>query len=466
MRMALIYPPVEQIDDNSALKAQEKNLGLFPPLTLCYVAAVMEQAGHAVDLVDVNALGLSVEEVVERVRRFDADLVGFTVTTFMFHNALRWIRAYRERIGKPVLIGGAQLGLYPAETMTHPEIDFALMGEAETNLPAFLSAWESGGDLQGVAGLCFRRNGSLVVTQPNDKPGEIDAVPFPARHHLPNERYYSIISRRRNFTAMITTRGCPFHCVFCAQQAKLRVRSAGNVLEEITEVHERYGVREIDFFDTNFTVDKGRATEIARGIVQRKLPVEWTLRTRCDLVDRDLLRAMGRAGCRLIMYGIESADEGILKNLRKETSVEQIRRVMGWTHEAGIRTLGFFMIGSPGETRGTIRRTVRMAKELRLDHIQVTKTTPFSGTELYKRYVEKTGDDNWRRYILDPSAKTVFGLIGTDLTPAEVQQAIRRMYIEFYFRPLHILRLLVHAGSFRVVAKYAAAALDMLRSRE
>ena len=465
MRVALIYPPVEQIDDNSSLKAQEKNLGIFPPLTLCYVASIIEEAGHEVDLIDVNALRLSVEEVAERIRRFHADLLGFTVTTYMFHNALRWIRVYKNILQKPVLVGGAQLGLYPKEILTHPEIDYALIGEAETNLPAFLSAWDRKKDLEQVPGICFRRNGSVIVRDPSTVPREIDTIPFPARHHLPNERYYSFISRRSNFTTMITTRGCPFHCIFCAQQAKLRVRSAGNVLDEMTEIYERCAIREIDIFDTNFTMNKKRAVEISHGMNDREFHMEWTARTRCDLVDRPLLQAMARAGCRLIMYGIESGDENILRNLKKEIALEQIREVIRWTHEAKIRSLGFFMIGSPGETRETVMRTLQLAKELDLDHIQVTKTTPFSGTELYKRYVEETGDDNWRRYILDPSEKGVFKLIGTHLTSQEVQSLIRHMYIAFYFRPLHILRLLFRSGSIRIAKRYAVAAIDMLRSR-
>lgn len=466
MRVTLLYPPVEQIGDNSSLKAQERNLGVFPPLTLGYVASVMEEAGHEVDLIDANALRLPMEGLVDRIRRYDPSLMGFTITTHMFHNTLDWIRRTKAALGRPVLVGGVHVGLYPRETLAHPEIDYALIGEAETNLPGFLEALEEGGDLNRVPGLCFREDGSVVVTEVDPDERDIDAIPFPARRHLPNDRYYSFITRRLNFTAMTTSRGCPFRCVFCAQRGRLRLRSAGNVLDEIAECCERYGVREIDIFDTTFTAGKKRVHEICRGVCDRGLDLEWTLRTRCDVVDRDMLRAMARAGCRLIMYGIESADEGILGNLNKEISIDRIREVIRWTREAGIGTLGFFMIGSPGESAETVERTMRLARELKLDHIQVTKTTPFPGTELYERYVRETGDDNWRRYVLDPVGKQVFRLIGTELTTAEVQRYIRRMYMEFYFRPIHILRSLVRAGSLRLVKRYARAALDMLRSRE
>ena len=466
MRVTLIYLPVEQIDDNSSLKAQERNLGVFPPLSLGYVAAVMEEAGHEVDLIDSNALRLPVDRVVDRVRKYGPRLIGFTITTHMFHNTLNWIRRYKAALRKPVMVGGVHVGLYANETLAHPEIDYALIGEAEANLPRFLEALEKGEDLKQVPGLCFRRDGSVVVTGLNDDGRDIDAIPFPARHHLPNDRYYSFITRRRNFTAMMTSRGCPFRCVFCAQRGRLRLRSAGNVLDEITECCERYGVREIDIFDTTFTASKRRVHEICQGVLARSLDLEWTLRTRCDMVDRDMLQAMARAGCRLIMYGIESADEGILRNLNKEISIDQVRDVIRWTREAGIGTLGFFMIGSPGETSETVERTIRLARELRLDHIQVTKITPFPGTELYERYVRETGDDNWRRYVLDPAGKRVFNLIGTELTSSEIQRTIRRMYVEFYFRPIHILRSLVRARSIRLVKRYAKAALDMLRSRE
>ena len=466
MRVSLIYPPVEQIEDNSALKAQERNLGVFPPITLGYVAAALEASGHEVDLVDVNALDLPVEAAVGRTRRFEPDILGFTITTRMFHNALNWSRLYKTALDRPVMVGGVHIGLYPEETMTHPLIDYALIGEAESNLPVFLETLEKGGDLGDVPGLCFRRNGSVVVTEQNIAERDIDTIPFPARHHLPNERYYSFITRRLNFTALLTSRGCPFKCIFCAQRGKLRLRSAENVLDEISECYERYGVREIDLFDTTFTADKARVREICRGITDRGLDLEWTLRTRCDVVDRDLLQTMAGAGCRLIMYGIESADEGILKTLNKNISIERIRDVIGWTHEAGIATLGFFMLGSPGETHETVARTIRMARDLDLDHIQVTKTTPFPGTELYDEYVRETEDDNWRHYVINPDDYRVFKLVGTDLTPSEVQKYVRRMYIEFYFRPLFIMRSLLRAGSIRLIKRYARAAFDMLRTHE
>ena len=143
MRVSLIYPPVGQVEDNSALKAQERHLGIFPPLSLCYVASVILEAGHEVDLVDANALRLDVADVVERVRRYEPDLLAFTVFTHSFHVNLSWIRDLKARLDLPVLVGGQHVGLYPRETLSHPTIDYGLIGEAESNLPALLRALET-----------------------------------------------------------------------------------------------------------------------------------------------------------------------------------------------------------------------------------------------------------------------------------------------------------------------------------
>lgn len=466
MRVSLIYPPVGQVEDNSALKAQERHLGIFPPLSLCYVASVILEAGHEVDLVDANALRLDVADVVERVRRYEPDLLAFTVFTHSFHVNLSWIRDLKARLDLPVLVGGQHVGLYPRETLSHPTIDYGLIGEAESNLPALLRALETGGHLANVPNLCFRRDGAVVINPSGPRDRNVDEIPLPARHLLPNDRYASFLTRRRNFTAMVTSRGCPFRCSFCAQRAPTRLRSPERVIEEIEQCYHELGIREIDIFDTTFTVKKSRAQEICERLTEKRLDLEWMARTRCDLVDRKLLEAMAASGCRLIMYGIESAEEEILKALSKETSMARVRDAVRWTQEAGIQTLGFFMIGSPGETHETARRTIRFARELRLDHIQCTKVTPFPGTELYEDYLARTGDDRWRRHVLDSSERGEFELLGTTLTAAEAQRYVRRMYLQFYFRPWHILRLFLGAGSIQLVLRFAVAAIDMLLSRE
>ncbi|MBI4100149.1 radical SAM protein [Candidatus Microgenomates bacterium] len=463
MRLALIYTPTFAENNWTAIRAQERNLGIIPPLSLLYVAAIAEQAGHQVIIIDTVAQKLSVEDVISELEVFSPDILGFTMTTYMFHQALSWIREIKKRMNLPILIGGQHLGTYPKETMTHKEIDYAVVGEAEITLPQFFETLEKGKSLEGVNGLAFRQNGKTIFNSPQDKVMEIDKIPFPARHLVDNAKYYNVVSRRKKFTAMVTTRGCPFHCIFCdLKKAKWRMRSPQNIADEMEECYKDFGVREIDFYDSSFTANKQRVLEICKEIRQRKLDIIWSIRTRVDCVDKEMLKELSRSGCVRIMFGIESADPEILKTLRKGISVDQIRKIIAWTKEYNIEALGFFIIGSPGETRETAQKTIQFACELPLDWVQFTKMTPFPATELYQMMMEDTGEDYWSSFVLNPANEKSLPLVRTRLTPLEAKQLVRQAYLKFYFRPKRIFPALKKMRSLNDFNKAFHAALDTL----
>jgi len=463
MRLALIYTPTEALKNWSAIRAQERNVGMITPLSLAYVAAIVEKAGHKVMIIDAVTDRLSVDETISELASFSPDILGFTMTTYMFFQALSWIKEIKKRTGLPVLIGGQHLGTYPKETMTHRQIDYAVIGEAEVTLPEFLEALEKGKSLKRVKGIAFRQNGKIVITTPQDRFMAINKVPFPSRHLLDNSKYYNIVSTRKNFTPMITSRGCPFRCIFCdLKKTKWRMRSPKNVVDEMEECYKDFDVREIDFYDSSFTVDKKRVLAICDEIKKRKLDISWQIRTRIDCVDREMLRELARAGCIRIMYGIESADPEILKTLRKGVEIERIREVVSWTKKYKMETFGFFMIGSPGETRQTAQKTIKFACELPLDWAQFAKTTPFPATELYQMLVKDIGEDYWRRFVLNPKNERPLPLVRTQMSVEEAQELIKRAYLKFFFRPKIMFSSLNKMRSPADFFKSLRAALDMV----
>ena len=167
---------------------------------------------------------------------------------------------------------------------------------------------------------------------------------------------------------MITSRGCPFRCLFCSVRGEMRLRSPENVLDEMEEATKNHGIQEIDIYDATFTADRARTMEICEGILKRRLDLLWSVRTRIDLVDEELLQIMGRAGCWIALYGIESADPGILKTLKKDIDLNRVREVVEATKRAGMSAFAFFILGSPGETVDTIKKTIHFAKGLNLDY--------------------------------------------------------------------------------------------------
>lgn len=462
MKISFIYPPFGSVKNQPNIAAVSDNYGVFPPLNLAYVAAIAEKAGHDVQLIDANALKLTKEQTLQRIKQFNSDILAFTITTYLFHQTLNWISYLKKETGLKTLIGGVNNSLYPLETLSHEEIDFGIIGEAEETLPQFLKALPSN-DFKKIKGLAYKYNKKTILNQFRKPIQTLENLPFPARHLLPNEKYYSFISQRKNFTGLITTRGCPYKCIFCEQGNKTyRERPVKDVIGEIEECYHKHFIREIDVFDPSFTTKKSRTIEICKKIKEIKIDLDWAIRTRADKMDEEMLKELASAGCKRIYYGIESGDETILKTIKKTTNLNQIKKIIKLTKQEGIDVFGYFMIGHPGETKTTIARTISFAKELELDYAQFSKLTTLPGTELYDLLKKQIGYDYWREYILDPSKEQDLPRYECNFSEDEIQDFIKKAYKKFYFRPQQIIRILLKIKSFDEVKKYYKAGLRMV----
>jgi radical SAM superfamily enzyme YgiQ (UPF0313 family) len=455
LKVALVYPPYGPVKNEPGIKAVKENYGIFPSLSLLYVAGILEKAGCEVLFVDAHAEKLDLDQTVARLEAFGPSYIGYTITTYLFFQTLDWIRALKERVNVPTIVGGVHLSIYPAETLTHQSITYAVTGEAECSLPDLLQALETGRDLEDVNGIAFRRDnrptaeGGEVVVTPQADTVDVDDAPFPARHLLDNSIYYSFISKYKNFSCFITSRGCPYKCIFCEQGSKaFRARSPKNTVDELEICYHEQGIRELDFFDSSFTIRKDRVIAICEEIERRKLPIVWAARTRVDCINKDVLKAMRRAGCARIYYGIESGNREILRVLKKSASLEQMKRIVRETREVGIDTFGYFMVGNPYDTPQTVRQTIRFALDLDLDYAQFSKVTPMPATEMYRMMLEETGVDYWRDFVLNPHDRLI-PRPKCSMTDAEIQKWTRLAYLRFYYRPTMIRRHLktVRSGS-------------------
>lgn len=449
----------------NCLKAQERNMGAIPPLNLCYVAAIARKFGHHVDLIDMQVEPYSFTELVGLIKKYKPDILGFTITTYLFHPMLEWIRKIKEATGTPILVGGFHMSLYPHETMAHTEIDFAIIGNLEETLRDFLNAFNDYNLYKNIEGLCYKRNGRIFVNKfARIRHVNLNTLPFPARDLLKNDLYGNFISKAKNFTPMLTGIGCPFQCKYCASTlSKCLTRAPKNVVDEIEECVEKYGVKEIDFYDQSFTIDKKRAAEICRMIIQRGIKIIWTIRTRTDLIDAELLKIMKEAGLRRIMYGIESGSQEILDRLNKKEVLEDMVRIVELTHDYGISVFGFFMLGCPGENHQTLCLTKELALSLPFDEIQVTRFTLFPGTEFYKEYLQTTGgDDYWAQYVLNKNNVKRLPLMDTAFTSLEIEMYVKNMYLKFYLRPKIIIRKIIDIGFMQIFKKYIRALVDMV----
>ncbi|HOI41620.1 MAG TPA: radical SAM protein [Elusimicrobiales bacterium] len=464
MKIALIHAPFHHRKFSENLKVVDEEFTLAPPIVLAYVAAIMERAGHRVILVDAHALRLSKEETLERVRAFAPDLLGFRLDTYGFQETLGWIKSLKAATGLPVLAGGINLSLYPGETMSHAAIDFALEGEAVETLPMFLERFGRPERYREVPGLLWREDGELRRNPPPERLVPFDDYPEPARHLLPNGVYHSFVSQRRNFTVMLTSTGCPYRCRFCAIAGlkHWRQRGAAGVIAEIERCYHEHGVREIDFFDATFFVDKKWSLEFCSGLARLGLDLVWTARSRVDLADGEVLAAAAKAGCRMIFWGIESSSQNVLDEVNKDITPAQVSRAIEMARGRGIRNLGFLMVGNPGDTEESIEATVDFAKTLGLDYVQICRAIPKPGTEFHRDVAAKTGRDYWSEFVALKKGEERIPVSWTEMPQEKVEKLLKKAYLSFYFRPGFIWRTLRKTRSFEELGRYAATAIKML----
>jgi len=466
MRLAFIYPPYQGTTNQQSIEVVAKNYGDYPPMNLAYVAAVARSFGHEVHFIDASAEKLSKEETVKRLKKIKPDAILFTITTYLFHQTLAWIRYLKQKTGAIIIVGGIHLRLYPKETLTHKAIDYAVIGDCENTLPQLLEAIEKQKPLKNVQHIGFREKGSIIITGTGEFCNFLPGV-YPARDLLPNAKYYSFISQRKNYSGLLTSRGCPMQCNYCEQGRNryASVRETADVIKEIKECYNKHGIREFDFFDPIFTLNKKRAGMICDAIRKLGLDIEYAIRTRTDCINNELLRKLKSSGCKRIYYGIESSDEDVLKNINKNQDLKTVKEAVRKTRKHGIDTFGYFMFGCPGDTLQTLRKSAKYSRELDLDYVQYNNFVALAGTKIYADLMEKIKKDFWAEYTLqEDEPGWVLPRVGTKLTNEAIEKEIIKAFIRFYFRPRQIIKRIIKLKSGAELRKYAAAGADFIKA--
>jgi anaerobic magnesium-protoporphyrin IX monomethyl ester cyclase len=437
MRVLLIYPPISKIERYSS--AIGSSGGNQTPLGVFYLAAYLRQHGHQVEVIDGEARGLQAEDIAVRAGKFQPALVGISSTTVAFHRGLEVATKIKEHYPElPIVLGGPHVSSNVQHAMSFPVFDFAILGEGESTLEELLEKLDSKGDLSSVRGLAFREGDQLMVNPPRPPLMNLDELPFPAYDLIPDLTVYApppCNYKKRPVANVITSRGCPNSCTFCDRSVFgkcLRQRSAENIAAEIEMLHQMYGVREIAFVDDTFTIRPERMRELFELLDKKGITFPWTCMSRINTVDRDTLQFMQAHGCWHVSFGIESGNEDILRRIKKNISFDQVRRVVSWCRELGIRTKGFFIIGHPGETRETIEQTIQFGLDLPLDDIVATINTPIPGSQQYAE-AEQYGTldvTDWSKFNY---WSPVF--VPRGLTRELLLEKHKEFYRRFYLRP-------------------------------
>lgn len=470
--MLFIVPPTGLYirEDRCQTPIEEmKTIALRPPIDLMYSAASTERAGCECRLVDYPAERKTWRDLERDIEAFRPHVLMISITTPSLAKDVVAAEV-AKRIDPHILTvaKGAHFLVYDRETLERwPALDCVIRGEYE------LTAAElgEGRPLEQIEGITYRRpDGTIVQNPPRPLIDDLDSIPFPARHLVRNELYFRPDTMEPQ-TTIVTNRGCPHSCIYCLAPVvsgkKNRYRSVGNVLAELVECVERFGIRNFLFRSDLFTQNKKWVIELCQAIIERRLNIEWASNSRVDTIDAELLRWMKRAGCWIIAYGVESGNQEMLDLMKKKATVEQARRAIRLTREAGIKSSVYFLMGLPWDKPDTLEDNVRFAQELLPDFVEIFYTYPFPGTELYRIAVEhgllQAGETPEEAY-----ARPAIGgfYMSRDELAAWRKKALRRIYLQ----PRYIWRTLASVRSPKEFANYvkygALTLLDLIRGAD
>lgn len=443
MRVLFINPPAKNF-------YSELGINLMP-LGIGYLAAVLKDEGH-----EVTALDLETDpEKEDNIDFENYDLIGISSDTPRFNSAID-LGKRAKNSGKPVVMGGYHTTFLDEEPFERNAADFVLRGEAEYTMAELASKLENNEDISEIFGLTYRTNGSIKRNGSAPLIQDLDALPFPLRSIFPTEKYHHTYDNRKMAT-MITSRGCPFDCYFCAASRfgglKWRTRSLDSVLKEMEQLIEQ-GFSSFIFVDDNFTLNKDRIRDFCDEIIKRNWDIKWWCFSRADTVVKHpgKVEQMAEAGNREVFLGLESGNQETLDHYQKKLTLQQQKKAVDILKQNDVSVYGSFMMGELHETEKMIKNTIKFAKKIKPNVCQFSILTPYPGSRMYKEMKETNQliTENWDYY---DGGHLVFK--NSNLDEKTLQKLLEKAYFRFYFRitklPLAILGLFKDPKGLKVV---------------
>lgn len=449
--VVLINPPVEQVKEEHDAPPQGH-------IGLAYLAGALKMNNINCLVIDAKLSRLGFDEVVEAVAKLNPLIVGITSFSHEINIAAKLAAVIKERLPESkFVIGGAHASSLPGETLSNfASFDFLIKGEGEKTFPALVQAIIAAAEhhIADLAGVAYRSNGRVIITPAGDWLSDLDSLSFPAWELFPPMKVFPVIS----------SRGCPFHCVFCAKMLgdRIRLRSPQNVIAELNLLHDKFGARDLVFFDETFGFHKKWLNEFLDELIKNGLnqKLKWMIITRAHLLTREMLQKFKQAGCVKIDFGVESGNEQILKIIKKGETKEDFIRAAQLIKEAGITSHSYYILGHPFETRETAKETIDFAAKLNTDYISIGIMIPYPGTEVARMaaageggYVKMSSD--WADYNKQlGNAMEMVSLSRAELTKLQLLG-----YFNFYLKNFKIKDFILNLWVYRklvfsIIKKY------------
>jgi len=436
---------------------------VWPQVSLAQMAALLHPV-HKVKVVDCNAERMGWPEFAKLLDKYQPKYYLTQMTAPTLENDMYGCFLAHARGAKTIAFG-THITPIPVETMRpYPALDFALVGEPDLTIrdlldhlegkieerspeiklmfdkhdPMYKPSFNEDGsvNMHGIKGIAWRKDGQIVLNFPRPFVADLDDMPIPMHELLPLQSYRMPMIKGP-FTFIVTSRGCPAGCTYCIKhvsyQYSTRLRSPKLIMEELWAL-KKLGINNIHMYSDLFTVNRDQVIDLCKRMIDEKINIHWTSNSRVDFVDDEMLQLMGKAGCRLISWGIESGNEQILKHARKGAYPDKAERALKWAKEAGIMNWGYFIIGLPGETEATIRQTIDFAKKLPLDIALFHVAAPYPGTPFFFEVVKNKWfrpGTRWEQVDMDKGTVLDY----PDMPAERLLYWQKRAFREWAFRP-------------------------------
>jgi len=414
----------------------------MPPLSLIYIASALENNGHNIEIIDFAKEPIIPSNIFNKLNNVDA--VGISVYTDNLDEARvisKIVKEYDEKI--LIIIGGPHCIFHREKSLFHiPESDICVVGEGENNILDIIKSIEGKMDLSEISGIFYKKDGIIKKGKPIEVIKNLDSICFPSRDLIKKYSYGKIGKKyffKPEVTSMLTSRGCPYHCRFCARYGNAirgwgsRMRTADNVIEELQEINGKYGT--VMIVDDNFIQNKKRVHKIMDGVIENQMDIELLiLGARVDSADYDLYNKMRKANVKLIGYGIESGNQDVLNYYKKGFTLNQIRYALNLSRKMGFKTLATFIIGAPIETKDHFEKTIKFSCSLPLDFVIYGVLYYEMGSDLWGEAV-KNKKISKEEYLVPADVNRELGIYDTDF----LIEYTKRAYRHFYLRPKYIL---------------------------
>jgi len=452
---AVLINPMSYIARKS--RTYTRSVTPVPPLGLAYLATVMKEEGYEIFVEDQYASGLSNEELVRKIKEYDADIAGFSCLTTAMTTVEDAIQRLREELPDiKIVLGNIHATLYPEEVLRKTGADIVVRGEGEETLRETARALSESGSLAPVRGISYR-TGEKITHNP-DRPliEQLDKLSFPD-WSLMDLKYYKNYPSLGIYDSHVlpvqASRGCLYNCYYCSQDRfykKTRYRKLSRVVDEIEYLYETFGVRCIGFDDAYFPFSEETAAEFCDEMIRRGLheKVKWFTELRVDTGGFRLYKKMKEANVCLIMFGMESGNQKVLDSIYKGTTLQQAREATRFCNILRIKSMGLFMLGVPGETRETCLETINFAKSLKLDICKFNLAVPYPGSKFFSDFAQsfeqidslKDKFSSWYDWSVY-DAEIVYTPEG--MNRRELVRLQRKGMISFYLRPGVIIRTIL-----------------------